>query len=305
MIQTQKQEHTMSKLRAIAPKNAQPKKPKMLIYGKAGVGKTWTSLDFPSVYFIDTEGGANGDHYTDKLKNSGGVYMGPEQGSLDFETVIEEIKALATEKHNYRTVVIDSFTKLYTTAIATEYDRLTEAKKKIEFSIEKKPATSYSRRLVNWLSRLDMNVILICHEKAEWKNGEQVGETFDGYEKLSYELDLCLNIVKAGPSRNALIKKSRIQGFQENSNFPWSYEAFADVFGRDVMETQAEAVMLATKEQLAEITHLLSVIKLPEGQEEKWRAKVQVESWDEMSSSDIESLIKMIKTNYLTAQKGE
>jgi hypothetical protein len=65
-----------SKLKAVAPKAAEPSKPKMLIFGKPGVGKTWTSLDFPNVYYVDTEGGADLAHYTDKLEKSGGVYFG-------------------------------------------------------------------------------------------------------------------------------------------------------------------------------------------------------------------------------------
>ena len=70
-----------SKLKAVAPKAAEPSRPKVLIFGREGIGKTWFSLQFPSVYFIDTEGGANRDHYTDLLEKAGGVYLGPEQGS--------------------------------------------------------------------------------------------------------------------------------------------------------------------------------------------------------------------------------
>ena len=51
----------MSKLKAKDPVNAEPSKPKMLIFGKPGVGKTWGALDFPSCYYIDTEGGAGAD----------------------------------------------------------------------------------------------------------------------------------------------------------------------------------------------------------------------------------------------------
>src|SRR5664280_1663930 len=76
----------MTKLKAKDPKTTEPSKPKILIFGKPGVGKTWFSLDFPSVYYIDTEGGADLAHYTAKLIKSGGVYMGPEDGSLDFPT---------------------------------------------------------------------------------------------------------------------------------------------------------------------------------------------------------------------------
>ncbi len=35
-------------LKGTDPKSAKPSKPKILIYGKPGVGKTWAALDFPS-----------------------------------------------------------------------------------------------------------------------------------------------------------------------------------------------------------------------------------------------------------------
>lgn len=293
-----------SKLKAVEPKSAEPKKPKILIYGKPGVGKTWASLDFPNVYYIDTEGGANMSHYTDKLKAAGGVYMGPEQGSLDFETVIEQIQALATEDHGFKTVVIDSVSKLFNTAIAVEVERLGD---KDAFGASKKPAVAYMRKLINWLSRIDLNVILVSHEKSEWglnSKGERVeiGQTFDAWDKLEYELDLCLNIVKAGPSRTARVRKSRLTEFPDASTFSWSYKDFSEKYGVEVIEKKSEAITLATPEQLAEIKKLLETVRLPEGQEEKWLKAAQVDGWEEMSKDRIAKAIDHIKKTYLNTQ---
>lgn len=298
--------NTKSKLKAVEPKTADPKKPKVLVYGKPGAGKTWTSLDFPNCYYIDTEGGANLGHYTDKLKNSGGVYMGPDQGALDFGTVIEQVQALATEKHTYRTLVIDSISKLYNLAISSEAERLGD---KDVFGASKKPAIAQMRRLVNWLSRIDMNVILISHEKAEWgqdAKGERVeiGQTFDCYDKLEYELDLCLNIIKTGPVRNARVRKSRLEGFKDGSVFPWSYPDFSKLYGKDIIEKKSEALNLATDEQLGELQRLMTIVKLPEGQEEKWLKQANVDNWSEMETTRIGKAIDHIKKTYLTTSEG-
>ena len=279
----------MSRLKAVAPKAAEPSKPKILIYGKPGVGKTWTALDFPSVYYIDTEGGADLGHYTDKLTASGGVYMGPEHGALDFPTVLEQVQALATEKHEYRTLVIDSISKLFNVAISDEARRLGD---KNAFGADKRPAIQYMRALVSWLTRMDMSVILIAHEKQEWgKNPrtgerEEIGQTFDCWDKLEYELHLCLNIFKAGgyPSK-ARVRKSRLTGFPDADVFPWTYRDFAARYGKDVIEKKTQQIVLATPEQLAEITRLLGIIKLPDGTEQKWLTAAGVETWAEMETT--------------------
>jgi RecA/RadA recombinase len=296
----------MSKLKAVKPKEAEPKKPKVLIYGKPGVGKTWASLDFPSVYFIDTEGGATGNHYTDRLKKSGGVYMGPDQGAMDFETVIEQVKALGTEKHGYKTLVIDSISKMFNAAISEEMERLGD---KDQFGASKKQPVAYMRRLVNWLSRIDMNVVIISHEKPEWGmvNGErqEIGSTFDCWDKLEYELDLCLNIMKAGPKRFARVRKSRLESFKDGENFDWSYENFAEKYGKTVIEKEAEAIKLATAKQLSDIGRLIALVRLPEGQEGKWLKAAGVDGWEEMSTDRIEKAIAHINKNYLKTEEKE
>ena len=289
----------MSKLRAIKPKSAEPSKSKCLAYGPPGIGKTWFALDFPAVYYIDTEGGANLDHYTDKLEKGGGVYLGPDQGSLSFDSVIEQVKALATEKHNFRTLVIDSITKLFNVAIADEADRIESAGKKNEFGADKKPAVSNMRRLVAWLTRLDMNVILIAHSKPEWTlvNGqrEQTGLTFDCWDKLEYELDLCIQVEKRGPRRIGKVRKSRLLGFPDADVFDWDYCAFAERFGRAVIEGEVKQIVLASDEQVSEIERLADIVKLPEGQIEKWFTAAGVQSWAEMDAERVTKAITHLK----------
>lgn len=289
-----------SKLRAVAPETAKPSKPKILIYGKPGAGKTWTSLDFPSCYYVDCEGGADLAHYTEKLRQAGGVYFGIEQGSLDFSNVIGQIQALATEKHEYKTVIIDSITKIFNNEIAKEAEKLGD---KNAFGADKKPAIALMRQLVSWIQRLDMNVILIAHEKPLWgmvnNQRAEIGVTFDAWEKLEYELHLALNIVKLPSKRNAIVKKSRLIGFTDGEAFEWSYQEFAKRYGKDILETEATQLVLATEEQLAELKILLELVKLPEGQVEKWFAAANAASFAEMDSDKIAKIITHVKEKYI------
>jgi len=292
----------MSKLKAIDPKAAEPSKPKVLLFGAAGVGKTWSSLDFPNVYYMDSEGGATRDHYTSKLKKAGGVYFGPEQGAQSFDTVIEQMQALATENHKYKTVVIDSISKIYNTEIAKEQERLGE---KDAFGASKKVATLLTRQLISWIDRIDMNVVLIAHEKPLWEKGEQTGSTFDAWEKLSYELDLTLQIIKMGDSRKARIKKSRLLGFPDGNVFDWSYESFAEKYGKEVIEKKSTQLILATEAQLKELAGLLEVVKLPDGTQNKWLTAANVTRFEDMETAQLDKILAALHKTLNKTQPGK
>lgn len=290
-----------SKLLAVSPDAVTPPKPKVLIFGPAGVGKTWTALDFPGVFYIDTEGGAKRDHYKAKLKASGGMYLGPEQGSLDLDTVASQMEALATEKHHFKTMVIDSGTKVFSNAIAEEQIRLGDMD---AFGASKKKPIQQMKRLIRWMNRADMNAIIIAHEKVEWGKGEKgqqeaIGKTFDCWDKLEYELDLVLRIsaIGTGPNakRFASIGKSRLLGFPGGERFNWSYADFAERYGKDVIEKEVVPVVLATPEEVAELKHLLTVVKLPDGVLEKWLNKAGADEIEEMSSETIQPCIQHLK----------
>jgi hypothetical protein len=250
------------KLRGADPKTITPSKPKVLIFGTPGVGKTWASLEFPSVYYIDTEGGADLAHYTDKLKASGASYLGPDDGACDFPTVLDEIQTLATTQHDRKTLVIDSFSKLFNTQIAITAEAMEKAGKEDAFGASKKQAIAYTRRMVSWFQKLDMNVVLICHQKSQWKDGKEVGVTFDGWDKLEYELHLALRITKQGNSRKAIIGKTRLTAFPESESFDWSYSEFAKRYGQQTMEAVAVPAKIATAEQVTEFKSLLAKVKL-------------------------------------------
>lgn len=285
-----------SRLKAKDPKAAEPSKPKLVISGPTGVGKTWWAISFPNVYYIDTEKGADREHYTDKLKAGGGSYMGPDDGSLDPDTIIDQFMGLATEKHNFKTVVLDSVTKLFHTIIAKEQERLGD---KDAFGASKKPAIAFMRRLLTWTDRLDMNIIFVAHETAEWglKNGEraQIGVTADVWEKLPYELDLWLQLAKQGTSRVATVKKSRLQGFPESERFPLDYAAFSERYGKDIIEKDSVPIQLANAEQVAEINRLVSTVKVEQSALDKCLTKAGAETYAELNTEQADALIAWLR----------
>ena len=282
----------VSKLKARDPAEVKPGKVRIVNFSASGAGKTWFALSFPRPYYLDTEGGADLAHYQKRLAASGGKYLGQDDGTLDFDFVISQVEALATEKHEYRTLVIDSMTKLYQHRIALDADRLGD---RDAFGASKKPAIGMMRKLVMWLQRLDMNVILNCHEVSEWGvvNGQrtEIGKMPDCWDKLIYELDLTLQIKKLGKgSREAFVFKSRLTGFQEFDRFylqkngeDCSYAEFSARYGKDALEAPTSVIVLATVEQVAEILRLLEIVKVTESETEKILTKAKASSWSELT----------------------
>lgn len=279
-------------LRAVKAGEVQPSKVKFLVSGPAGSGKTWFSLDWPMPYLIDAEGGAVRKQYQDKLKKVKGAYFGQDQGSGDFEEVIKEVKSLATTKHPFKTLIIDSFSHLYLTEAANA-----ELKIGSDFGKDKKEANKPSRQLMTWINKCDMNIILIAHTKANWvRKGNDIyqdGNTFEGYPKLEYDLDLYIEILPG--YKNFLIKKSRIQSLPQGEMMPLSYDKFAEVYGADILESEVTPADMATEEQIKQVTSLINALNIDEKQIEKWFKKVEVDDWEEMTNTQIEGLIKTLK----------
>lgn len=275
-------------LKAKAPEDVKPSKPKMLISGESGVGKTFFALEFPKPYFFDTEQGATRQQYQDKLKKSGGVYFGKDEGSQDFKAVIEETKQLCTTKHEYRTAIYDSFTYLYMLEAA-----IAEADKGSDFGRDKKMANIPTRQLMSQLEKLDMNIILICHSKTKWeRKGKDIidaGSTFDGYDKLEYILDLWIEIPKGG--KTFIVRKSRIDSLKQGDSYPLSYEKFAELYGKDVIEKPSVPLVLATPEEVARLNTLVEGLKVDAETVGKWLTKCDVDTFADMSQPQIQSLI--------------
>lgn len=281
----------MSAFKGCPPGKAELGHPKIMVSGLSGEGKTWFATSFPKVFYIDTEGGSDLPRYQERLKQAGAWYMGRDHGSLDFDTVIETAKQLATTKHEYKTLVIDSFTKLYNTAAG-----IAEEKVGNDYGRDRKEANKPTRKLLRWLDKVDMNVVLICHAKANWVNGERQGNTFDGWEKLEYELHLWIEAQKRGQSRVGAVRKSRLEGFEHATSFPLTYEEFAKRYGQDYIEAESRAIVLASPEQVTELGDLIGLLHVPDEVTAKWLKAANAEEFKDMSADDVAKSIAFLKS---------
>lgn len=281
-------------LRATKP-TAVKKRLKALFFGPAGVGKTTTAIGFPRPYLIDTERGAENDQYVKSLELAGGVYF----HTTDPDDLVREVHSLMTEKHDYQTLIIDPLTIIY--------DRLIErgmSEKGEEFGRYKTVSDRAIKHLCGLLLRLDMNVIITSHAKAQWVRSKdakgkeiavQDGITFDCYPKLDYLFDLVFQVERRGKERVGIVRKTRIESFGDGEVFPFSYDAIADKYGRSMLERNAEPLSLATAEQVAELTRLVEAMKIETATVEKWLDKAEAERFDEMGSEIIQKCIDYCK----------
>lgn len=287
-------------LKAKSPELIRPKKPHILLSGPSGSGKTSWTLSFPGLYMIDTEGGAENNQYKRRMIASGGVYMGHDEGSQDFDIVIDEIKSLTTEKHEFQACAIDSASYLYMMEASEAEERVGN-----DYSKDKKEANRPSRKLLRYLEHLDMTVILTAHSKDKWsRKGKELlneGTTFDFFDKTDYLLDLWLEVYRSPTPQGEwkdgklIVRKSRIESMPQGLIFDMNYEKFAELFGKEIVERKPIPIQLANKDQLNKINELIGIYNITIDMQAKVLKNFKAENWEELTSDQINKCIESLE----------
>src|SRR3954447_9022686 len=229
-------------LRARKPEAVQ-KRLKLFMFGPAGGGKKTAAIPFPKSYIIDCERGA--ENYDKLLADSNSVVY----QTTDVHDVIAEVKSLLTEKHEFRTLVIDPITPIYNDLLEK-----CEAKVGADFGRHYGAANKEMKRLANLIMALDMNVVITAHAKTEYgENLRKLGYTFDGWRQLDYWFDLVIELTKKGKKRIGRVVKTRIETFPDEDAFEWSYDAIKSRYDAATLERAAQAIRLATPHQVQQI----------------------------------------------------
>jgi adenylate kinase family enzyme len=266
------------------------KRAKIILSGPSGSGKSLFASKFPNAYYWAPEDGADRPQYQKMLLENNSTFIGRNEGSQDFKLLIESVKELATTKHNYKNLVIDSFSKIYLLTAA-----MAEEKIGSDFGKDKKEANRPTRQLMRWLDKLDMNVILICHQKDKWerKNNEiiNVGTTFDGYDKLEYELDLWIETKIINGQYMFEVKKSRLESMPKGMIKSLDYKTFSELYGVDAVEHESKPILLSTSKQISRVKEIIELFNISEEDQAKWLKKVDAETFSDVSQESVQKFI--------------
>lgn len=205
---------------------AKEKRLKLFLYGPAGVGKTTAALQFPNSYVIDMEKGT--DYYSESMNKSGSAVL----QTVSAEDIKNEIRALLTEKHEYRTLIIDPITQLYN-SLQDKWTRIFEKHSKSDASEIQDFGMRYWGRvkaeyksIQRMLLSLDMNVIITSHQKDVYGAGMQkVGVGPDSMKGDSYVFDMVFRLDNINGKRIAFTEKERAEIGKNKfpESFEWSY----------------------------------------------------------------------------------
>ncbi len=270
---------------------------KCCLFGLPGVGKSHFAYSFPAPYIIDTEGLMKYSHFVKMINDNGGVVT-----SLNtVEQIMSEIRSLRAEKHNYKTLVIDSLSPVYTEFCNREAIRIAKEKNTegTEFAINTAKPKRQLAEMAQLISQIDMNVILISHAKLKYKDGKEAGETQDTPDKFAYMLGAVIQVhVNGEIKRVGQVIKSRYNELKTMESFNLSYDEIKKRFGGALFEHEVKTIPAPSLELIARIQQFVTKGLLTEELKAKWLTVAGVPELKDMTKGQLYACLKFLRNRF-------
>lgn len=281
------------------------KRLKLFLFGGAGVGKTYTALCFPKPFVIDTE--LRNQKYYKKMELQQGVLYQTE----DHEEILNVVRTLASTKHEFQSLVIDSATLVYQ-RVVSDFEKKKGARSKP--NEEYQSANNWFRKFVHLLRKVDMHVIFTAEAKdiynldaqerakqiAELNKDYVTGKTFDTYKRLDHMCDLTFEVKFDGARRVGILRKF-IDGREPKVNdYPrdidLNYENIINLADRLELVDKSEMIKefkplnLVIPATLDKLKHLIKERGPKESTVWSWINKAKINSRDKTCDECLEEL---------------
>ena len=275
------------------------KRLKLFLWGDTGVGKSVTSLQFPKPVVIDLEGGM--DLY-------GEAFDFDVLRANTADEVMAAVDWLLTNKHSYRTLVVDPVT-VYWDSLQKKWSDIFLRRNKGSkgyryeyYDLQVKDWLSIKaefKELIRKLIALNMNVIITAREKTKYREGSfmvAIGETFDGEKSLPYMFDTII--------RMYVDEKGRHMGscIKDRSNklpaepFECSYPVLEKFFGKENLDRDSKPIVYADEGQKQKIRGYIEKFKLTPEQVERRLVSYGANSLDNLTRENADIIISKFES---------
>lgn len=194
---------------------------KIMVWGESGSGKSRFALSAPSPLVVDLEGSTRlyaGEFDFWKAEIDKNNQHACNSAALT-KNLIKEI--LEGEYPDRKTLIIDPVTDLLDCIeeiCSREYEKTIGKKVDALNAVQKTKWYAYrreiSRKILNQLKDVPMNLILVARAKNVWdtKEGKMqpVGLTYDALEIVEYLMDIVIQLERNEDETKAIVKKSRL-----------------------------------------------------------------------------------------------
>ena len=292
---------------------AEEQRLKVLLYGAPGVGKTLAAIQMPNSYIIDTA--KETPRYFKLIQKTNSVVF----NCSDPYSVMEEMKRLRDEKHNYQTLIIDEATTLYQNMQSIWQDKFVAAQEgrsqkrnsndnlleDFGFRYWSKVKRDW-QKLINLVRNLDMNVIFIAQQKEKYGDSQKIiGVCPDTDKKDEHLFDFVFKLIIRGKDGyKAICTKQRVlpvaidpDAHRFPHEFDWNYGNLLKFYNKEYIEKPTKNSGLkienkkttppaASKKKDTPLPEVKKETKSESGKTEKTKAKTV----DPKSLSDIDKI---------------